>query len=163
MRRVTVEEGRLAFRIPAIALERAKDGTVTIQISINNPDRRYTAVLPAVVWDHLSAEDAAARGPQPKQPPLPKDKPPPFCHGWSINLEAADAGKSWSQAVSTCSVLENGPAFTYAYELARLAIDNIEACAAAKAETEAKTADSPERPIWALIACGGRFAPRMLE
>lgn len=164
VRRATFNEGRLAFRIPAVALERSRDGAVWIRMSMDGPTRVFSAALPPETWARLTAMDAEARKP-PK--PLRRDGPQPIgCHGWFVTLEGADAKKSWRQDVSECTSDPNATAFAYGYELASLAIEHIAECASAKAKADAqdaKTSLGRQKPIWALIDCGGRFSPRTID
>ena len=164
VRRATFNEGRLAFRIPAVALERSRDGAVWIRISMDRPTRVFSAAVAPETWARLTALDAEAR-----RPPIPlrRDGPSPIgCHGWFVTLEGAEAKKSWRQDVSECSTDPNAAAFEYGYELASLAVEHIPECASAKAKAEAQYAQAPmdrQKPVWALIYCGGRFSPRTLE
>ncbi len=165
VRRVTFEEGRLAFRIPAVALERAATGAVTIQISIDRPERRYVATVPPSVWTQFANRDAAARGEQPRiLPPSTDGAPPPMMHCSSARLEAADRIRNWTQNLSECSTPANAPAFTYAYDLARLAAATLPECAAARDSVAAGPTPLPDQDaVSVLIRCAGRFGPRMLN
>ncbi|WP_374472949.1 hypothetical protein [Phenylobacterium sp.] len=163
VRRASFQDGRLAFRIPAVALERAGDGTVSISISLDQPRRVLTAPLPPETWTRIVAQDAAANQPQKAVKPEPGAPLVLGCHGWWATIEAADRGKSWRQELSECGRDPQAPGFAYAYELASLAVEHIPECAAARAKAEAQDATAKygrAKPVWALIFCAGRFEPR---
>ena len=161
IRRVTFNEGRLAFRIPAVALERLSDGSVWIQISMDTPERTLRTSLPPAAWKTLVGRDVDAKGPQPHQSALGLG-----CHGWFVTLEGTDGHGGWRQDVSECSNGPDATAFSYGYALAALALDATEQCGAARAKVEAP--ESPyrslkEKAVWGLIFCGGRFSPRTID
>ncbi|HSV04435.1 MAG TPA: hypothetical protein VLI41_14665 [Phenylobacterium sp.] len=162
VRRATFQDGRLAFRIPAVALERTRDGAVWIRLSINRPARVFSARLPPESWTRLTAHDEDARRPVAARTWEGPGLPPLGCHGWSVTVEGAEAKRSWRQDLSECTADPDSPAFAYAYELASIAIDHISECAAAKAKAESQ-GHGPQEPVRGLIYCAGRFAPRTFE
>ena len=161
VRRASFEEGRLAFRVPAVELERSSLGTVEVRLSIDRPVRVFSAQVPAEIWGDLTAEDTVARQPR---PPTLGAKPDPsvvFCHGWFVTLEAADEHQSWVRAAHQCQATD-GPAVDYGMELAQIAIEFIPHCTKAKSEMDGRP-PAEENVLWALISCAGRAGPKFLD
>jgi len=159
VRRVSFEEGRLSYRIPAVVLERRPGGEVEVRLSIDRPDRIYRARAPAEVWRKLTANDAAARRP----PPTPRLDAIPsisFCHGWFVTLEATEHRRTWTRAAHQCRPADRA-ALEYGVQLAEIAIEYIPQCAAAKAEMAEKQ-PAEDNAIWALISCAGRVGIKTL-
>lgn len=163
VRRVSFEEGRLAFRVPAIAVEKHRDGGVTLTLTIDGPQRRFAAELPPTAWNELRAQDAATHPPPPpiERPGQLRELPPMGCHGWFVTLEAADQRKAWRRDAHECQGERDADALTYGYRLANLALNTIPECAEARAAGTTDTA--PEAPVRGLIRCAGRFSPKGLD
>jgi hypothetical protein len=154
VRRVTFNDGRFAFRIPAVALERTPDGKVTVSLGIGGGVRE--AEVPARLWDKLTATDDAAR----IRPP-PSSTPPStaILHCGGARLEGASGGRAWTRPLSECSEGDK-PGVAYAHELARIAVDLIPRCQAAREKAAGEP--TPDQPVWILIDCAGRFDPLTL-
>lgn len=166
IRRATFNEGRLAFRIPAVALERLGRG-VFISLSIDKPRRVFRVEVPPEEWRALVALDDQARRPLRKPPPVSLNVPASLsCHGWSTTIEGAGAQANWRQELHECNYDPHPEGFAYAYRLADLALRYIPECAAARERVDAEAEQrrlGAEKPVWGLIYCGGRFAPRTLS
>jgi hypothetical protein len=181
VRRVTFNEPRLSFRIPAVALEKSRGGAVIISISIDKPRRRFSARLPPEAWSELDRRLAEFRKPTPPPAaPLPPAPPPKgmerfvidvrppihLCHGWSGVIETAEAGTSSRAKFHECNGGAEIARLGYAYALANLAVQHVSECAPARAKLAHENPGvlkSPEAPVWVLIDCGGRLEPRTFD
>ena len=160
LRRARYTEGMLALRMPGVTLERRGDGKVFVSLTGGATPGELRAEAPAEAWTTLIANDAAAFAPLPvakPDPNAPPPKPPPICHGWGVTLEAAEGNAFRKAQGHGCSYEATKAAVDYGAALARLALDNIPECAAARARATAGD------PFYALAACKGRFEPKTLD
>ncbi len=181
VRRATFNDPRFGFRIPAVALEKSRDGGVTISISIDKPRRRLSARLPPEAWSELDQRLAESRKPPPRPAALPPAPPPKgmkrfvldvppttirLCHGWSAVIETAEAGRFSRGQFHECNGGAEIARLGYAFALANLAVQHVAECAPAReklARDNPGALKSPEAPVWVLIDCGGRLEPRTFD
>jgi hypothetical protein len=89
--------------VPAAAIERERDGRVTLTIRYRRWQTDPVALSPTA-WAELKALEVAAFAPPPVTPPrdpgapiLPPPPPPPICHGWFARMAAdGDRLANWA-------------------------------------------------------------------
>jgi len=162
VRRISFRDGRLAFRIPSVALEREPDGGVFVSMSARGVPGSRKAEVPREVWDQTTGLHAEVR--QVVRPRRWREGDPiPPLHCTTAVLEEAASGKAARRNISEC-VTEDREAFELAYRIAAVAVAYIPECTAAREKSRPQPGPgaADDRPMWALLDCGGRFEPQTL-
>jgi hypothetical protein len=161
VRRVSFRDGRLTFRIPAVALERRRDGTVHVNMSASGLAGRRTAEVPQDLWAQTAAFHALVQG-KVERRTWQQGDPLPLMHCTTAVLEEAQSRKVKRREVSECELADKD-ALRMAYRIAAIAVTYIPECRVAQGETEsANPPPAEDWPVWTLLKCGGRVEPQML-
>jgi hypothetical protein len=129
----------------SVTFSRIPDGGSRVRIAARSTS--LEAPVPDAIWAEVVSNDTAAFAPHRSQ-----DAPVGggFCHGLEVTIEAASNGSFRRQEGHSCGAAASGATLDYAAQLARIAVDAIPACQAAR--------QKESRPINALFDCLGRDA-----
>lgn len=149
LRRVFYNDPYFMLPIPAVEIERRKDGTVTLRV-IGYGWKTAPATLSPQIWDQLGRNDAVLFKKHVFKPwneiPLGlPPPPPPICHVWVVRLaNTGPQGEQTASAVGSCHADYDHTGMDYAAEVARLALGTRPDCK-----------DEPRNELWSFQQCFG--------